>query len=83
MVSLLFVYVTFISSDLPNIFILVQFWGIVLAVGAVFENILYATHKKKTISKDGDKLFGKFIWPLVVVCVVMLLVVCVVFVAFF
>ena len=73
--SLLFVYAIAISSDLPNIFVLVQFAGIVLALGATIENILYATRKKKTISEDGSKLKGKFVWPVVVVCVLAFLIV--------
>lgn len=74
-VSLLFVYAIAISSDLPNIFVLVQFAGIVLALGAVIENILYATRKKKAISEDGSKLKGKFVWPVVIVCVLALLII--------
>ena len=75
LISLIFVYVIAISSDLPNIFVLVQFAGIVLALGATIENILYATRKKKTIGEDGSRLNGKFVWPVVIVCVLALLVV--------
>ena len=75
LISLIFVYVIAISSDLPNIFVLVQFVGIVLALGATIENILYATRKKKTIGEDGSRLNGKFVWPVVIVCVLALLIV--------
>ena len=75
LVSLLFVYAIAISSDLPNIFVLVQFAGIVLALGATIENILYATRKKRTISEDGSKVKSKFVWPVVVVCVLAFIVV--------
>ena len=75
LVSLIFVYAIAISSDLPNIFVLVQFAGIVLALGATIENILYATHKKKTIGEDGSVLKGRFVWPVVVVCVLALMIV--------
>ena len=81
LVSLMFVYVIAISSDLPNIFVLVQFAGIVLALGATIENILYATRKKKTISEDGSKLKGKFVWPIVIVCVLAFLIVVVALIA--
>ena len=80
-VSLLFVYAIAISSDLPNIFVLVQFAGIVLALGAIAENILYATRKKKTISEDGSKLKGKFVWPIVIVCVLALIIIIVALIA--
>ncbi|MCH5250966.1 MAG: helix-turn-helix domain-containing protein [Lachnospiraceae bacterium] len=75
LISLIFVYVIAISSDLPNIFVLVQFVGIVLALGTTIENILYATRKKKTIGEDGSRLNGKFVWPVVIVCVLALLIV--------
>lgn len=81
LVSLIFVYVITISTDLPNIFVLVQYVGIVLALGAIVENILYATRKKKTISEDGSKLKGKFIWPVVIVCVLALIIVIVALIA--
>ena len=75
LVSLIFVYAIAISSDLPNIFVLIQFAGIVLALGATVENILYATHKKKTIGEDGSALKAKFVWPVVIVCVLAFLIV--------
>ena len=81
LVSLLFVYAIAISSDLPNIFVLVQFSGIVLALGATVENILYATQKKKTISEDGSKLNGKFVLPVVIVCVLALIIIVVALIA--
>lgn len=81
LISMIFVYVIAISSDLPNIFVLVQFAGIVLAIGAIAENILYATRKKKTISEDGSKLKGKFIWPIVIVCVLAFLIIVVALIA--
>ena len=81
LISLIFVYVIAISSDLPNIFVLVQFAGIVLALGATVENVLYATRKKKTISEDGNKLKGRFVWPVVIVCVLALIIVIVALVA--
>ena len=81
LISLIFVYVIAISSDLPNIFVLVQFSGIVLALGATVENVLYATRKKKTISEDGNKLKGRFVWPVVIVCVLALIIVIVALVA--
>ena len=81
LISMIFVYVIAISSDLPNIFVLVQFAGIVLAIGAIAENILYATRKKKTISEDGSKLKGKFVWPIVIVCVLAFLIIVVALIA--
>lgn len=75
LVSLIFVYAIAISSDLPNIFVLVQFVGLVLALGATVENILYATRKKKTIGEDGSALKAKFVWPVVIVCVLAFLIV--------
>ena len=81
LISMIFVYVIAISSDLPNIFVLVQFAGIVLAIGAIAENILYATRKKKTIGEDGSKLKGKFIWPIVIVCVLAFLIIVVALIA--
>ena len=81
LISLIFVYVIAISTDLPNIFVLVQFAGIVLALGAIAENILYATRKKKTISEDGSKLKGKFVWPIVIVCVLALIIIIVALIA--
>ena len=81
LISMIFVYVIAISSDLPNIFVLVQFAGIVLAIGAIAENILYAMRKKKTISEDGSKLKGKFIWPIVIVCVLAFLIIVVALIA--
>ena len=81
LISLIFVYVIAISSDLPNIFVLVQFAGIVLALGATVENVLYATRKKKTISEDGNKLKGRFVWPVVIVCMLALIIVIVALVA--
>lgn len=79
MVSLMFVYATTVSTDLPNIFVLVQFGGVILALGAVVENILYANQKKKAMSNDGNKLTGKFVWPVVIVCVLVLIIVGVAF----
>lgn len=81
LISLIFVYVAAISSDLPNIFVLVQYVGIVLALGAMVENILYATQKKKIISEDGTKIKGKFIWPVVIACVLALAIVVVALIA--
>ena len=81
LISMIFVYVIAISSDLPNIFVLVQFAGIVLAIGTIAENILYATRKKKTISEDGSKLKGKFVWPIVIVCVLAFLIIVVALIA--
>ena len=81
LISLIFVYAIAISTDLPNIFVLVQFAGIVLALGAIAENILYATRKKKTIGEDGSKLKGKFVWPVVIVCVLALIIVVVALIA--
>lgn len=81
LISLVFVYAITISSDLPNIFVLVQYAGIVLALGAIVENLLYATRKKKTVSEDGSQLNGKFVWPVVIVCVLALIIVVVALIA--
>ncbi|MCH5263153.1 MAG: helix-turn-helix domain-containing protein [Lachnospiraceae bacterium] len=81
LISLVFVYAIAISSDLPNIFVLVQYAGIVLALGAIVENLLYATRKKKTVSEDGSQLNGKFVWPVVIVCVLALIIVVVALIA--
>lgn len=81
LISLIFVYAITISSDLPNIFVLIQYVGIVLALGAIVENIMYATRKKKTVSEDGNKLKGKFVWPVVIVCVLAFLIVVVALIA--
>ena len=75
LLSLLVVYVIFISPDLPNISVLVQFASLVIAIGAIFENLLYASNKKRAISKDGSKITGKFIWPIVIAFILSLMIV--------